>query len=68
MKTTKEILYDNYDINITNEPIADCPNTKWYSEEEIMKAIKNTKYSQTQLPYKIDLFEDFLNRLLGDKK
>ena len=38
MKTTKEILYDNYDINITNEPIANCPNTKWYSEEEIIKA------------------------------
>ena len=39
MKTTKEILYDNYDINITNKPIANCPNTKWFSEEEIMNVL-----------------------------
>ena len=66
MKTTTQILEtesfqcmpDGFDVLI---------NKKWVSEEEIMKAINTTKNSQIQLPYKIDLFKNFLKELFGDE-
>jgi len=65
MKTTKEILYDNYDINITNEPIADCPNTKWYSEEEIRHIINMlSKEEETE---SVDWKFQLKYKLFGDE-
>ena len=67
MKTTEEILFENRKINSITEA-KEYINIKWYSEEEIEKAINKLQFDDYLTEGKLVSVKELKKQLFGDEE